>query len=132
MFIAGMILACAFVWVIAYKTFLSDNPEGWVGWVTLVVALALGVVCGFLLIKFVYVGAFVMAAWGGFALSLLLYNSVMYLGMNETGLWCFSIGMALVCGILALIFVDHILILATAMAGSFLVIEAVGIVAGSY
>jgi uncharacterized membrane protein HdeD (DUF308 family) len=47
-------------------------------------------------------------------------------------MWGFCIGVALLCGILALCFFDHILILATALIGAFLVFNGVGLVAGRY
>jgi hypothetical protein len=132
MFIAGMVLALALVWLIFYKTFLSENTDGWVGWVVMIGALVLGILVGCLFIKLVYLGAFILAAWGGFTLALILYNSFLYLAMDSTGLWIFAIVTALVCGALALFFVDHVLIVATAIAGSFLFIEGIGVVAGGY
>ena len=77
-------------------------------------------------------GAFILAAWGGFVLALLVYSSFLYLYFNIAGLYCFCGGVALFFGILAICFFDHIIINATALAGSYLFIEGIGVVAGHY
>lgn len=132
LFIAGMILAISLVWIIFYSTFLNENTKPWVGWVVLIGAVIFGLVIGCLMVKLVKLGAFILAAWGGYALGLLVYNAFLYKMNSNTGFWCFTVGMALVFGILALFFFDHILIHATALAGSFLVINGIGLVAGRY
>lgn len=73
-----------------------------------------------------------LAAWGGFALSLLLYNAFLYLFFSTGAFWGFTVAVTLVCGLMACFFFDLVLILATSMAGSFLVFEGVGIVGGGY
>lgn len=77
-------------------------------------------------------GAFALAGWGGFSAALLIYNAFLYHMNSEAGFWCFCIGVALVCGVLALFFFDHILIHATALAGAYLLINGIGLVAGHY
>lgn len=131
-FIAGVLLSVALVWVIFYSTFLTENTKQWVGWVVLAGSILLGLIIGCLFVKIVRLGAFVLAAWGGYCLGLLIYNSFLYFMKSQVGFWCFTIGVALICGLLALWFFEHILILATALAGSFLVINAIGLVAGRY
>jgi hypothetical protein len=131
-FIAGVLLSVSLIWIIFYSTFLNENSKGWVGWVVLAGAILFGLIIGCLLIKFVKIGAFVLAAWGGYALGLLLWNAFLYKTNSNGGLWGFTIGFALVFGVLALFFFDHILIHATAILGSFMVINGIGQVAGRY
>ena len=131
-FISGVLLSVCLIWIIFYSTFLNENSTGWVGWVVLVSAIILGLVIGCVLIKFVKIGAFILAAWGGYALGLLLWNAFLYKTNSNGGLWGFTIGFALVFGVLALFFFDHILIHATALLGSFMVINGIGQVAGRY
>jgi hypothetical protein len=131
-FIGGVLLSVSLIWIIFYSTFLSENSKGWVGWVVLVGAILFGLIIGCLLIKFIKIGAFILAAWGGYALGLLLWNAFLYKTNSTGGFWGFTIGFALVFGILALFFFDHILIHATALLGSFLVINGIGQVAGRY
>jgi hypothetical protein len=132
LFLAGLILSVSLVWLIFYSTFLSTNTKAWVGWVVLIGALLFGLIIGTIFVKIVKLGAFVLAAWGGFCLGLLVYNSFGYFMDSDVGFWLLTLGIALVCGILALCFFDHILIHATALAGSYLVINGIGLVAGRY
>lgn len=131
-FIAGVLLSVSLVWIIFYSTFLNENTKSWVGWVVLSSSILLGLIIGCLFVKVVKLGAFIVAAWGGYCLALLMYNSFMYFMHSNVGFWCWTIGVALICGLLALKFFDHILILSTALAGSFLAINGIGLVAGRY
>jgi Domain of unknown function (DUF4203) len=131
-FIAGVLLCVSLVWIIFYSTFLNENTKSWVGWVVLVGSVLLGLIVGCLFIKLIKLGAFVLAAWGGFTLALLIYNSFLYKMNSDVGFWCFCCGLALLMGILALFFFEHILIHSSALAGSFLVINGIGLVAGHY
>jgi hypothetical protein len=78
LFIVSCFAAFSIVMLISYSTFLSDNPKAWAGWVTLAVALGLGIVLGWLLLKFIRIGIFIVAAMGGYSVGLLLYNAFMY------------------------------------------------------
>lgn len=131
-FIVGVIMATSLIMLISYSTFLSDNDKTWVGWVVLAVAVLLGLLLGFLFIKFIKLGAFALAAWGGFSFALLIYNAFLYKMDSDAGFWCFTIGTAVVFGVLALCFFDHILIHATALLGSFMAVYGIGLVAGRY
>jgi hypothetical protein len=132
LFIAGMMLAIGVIMLLFYSTFLKNNTKVWVGWVVLAGSVILGLIVGCCLIKLSKIGAFVLAAWGGFSLALLIYNSFMYKMDSTAGFWCWTIGLALVCGILSLFFFDHILICSTALLGSFMAIYGIGLVAGHY
>ena len=131
-FITGMVFGVAILWFIFYKTVLKDSEKDWTGWVVCIGVLVLGFVLGCLFIKIVKLGVFLLAAWGGFVLGLLLYNSFFYLYCGNGGLWGISLGIGFVCGIVALKFCDHLLIISTAMIGSFLLVSGVGVVAGGY
>ena len=100
LFITGILIGMAATWLICYATFLYDNNEQWVFWVILTVSILIGLVIGFFLFKFPKVGAFFIAAWGGFSLALLLYNSFMYKIDIQIFFWCWICGLALISGIL--------------------------------
>lgn len=131
-FIVSTTAITALVLLIAYNTFLSDNSKAWVGWVTIGVAVVLGLLVGSLMISFIKLAIFIVSAWGGYAVGLLVYNAFMYKMNSQTGFWCFTLGMALVFGILSLCFWNHILIHATAISGSFMAVYGIGLVAGRY
>lgn len=132
LFFAGLLLSISLVWLIFYSTFLSSNTESWVGWVVLIGAILLGLLIGSCFVKIAKLGAFILAGWGGFSVSLLIYNALLYKMDSQVGFWCFTLGVALFFGVLALFFFDHILIHATAILGSFMAVYGIGLVAGHY
>lgn len=78
LFISGMLVAIFLVWLIFYSTFLSNNTKTWVGWVVLIGSILLGLLIGAIFVKIAKLGAFVLAAWGGFSVGLLIYNAFLY------------------------------------------------------
>lgn len=131
-FICGVLLVLVLAWAIFYTTFLSENTDGWVGWAVLGGSIFVGLLVGFIFIKIIKLGAFILAALGGFVLALLLYNTFLYIYFNQIALYCFCFGVALVMGVLAIFLFDHIIINTTALAGAYLFVEGIGCVAGRY
>ena len=131
-FISGIIATVCLVWLIFYSTFLSSSTKSWVGWVVLAVSIVVGLLVGFLFVKFIKVGVFVLSGFGGYTLGLLLYNAFLYKIDSQVGFWCITIGMGLITGVLALFLFEHVLIHATSFFGSYLFIYAIGLVAGRY
>lgn len=131
-FIAAILATVFVAMFIFYTTFLKTNTETWVGWAVLGGSVLGGLILGFILAKFVKVGAFVLAAWGGYAVGLLLYNSFLYKMNSDVGMWCVTIGIALLFGVLSVFLYDHILIHSTAILGSFMFVYGIGLVAGNY
>ena len=132
-FLSGVIITDFVVLIIFYTTFLDDQTETWIGWTVLAGSTVIGLLVGFILMKISKLGAFVLAGWGGFCLGLLIWNTFLYLTTTSNVLfWCFTIGCGVVIGILAMIFFDHIIILASAMAGAYMFTAGIGFVAGGY
>lgn len=78
LFIAGMVVAVSLIMLLFYTTFLKETTKVWVGWLVLACAIVIGGLFGYLMTRVVKLGAFVLAAWGGFSLSLLIYNAFAY------------------------------------------------------
>ena len=78
LFIAGILLGVALVWLICYSTFLSNTTKQWVFWLVLAISILIGIILGYVLFKLSKLGAFLLAAWGGYSLALLLYNAFLY------------------------------------------------------
>jgi hypothetical protein len=133
-FIAGALITIGVILLLFYGTFLKSTTESWVPWVVLACSLLVGLLVGFIVMKLSKsVGAFILAFIGGYVLGLLLWNTFLYLLTTSNALfYTFTFGTAVICGILALIFFDHLVILGSAMLGSFMVVAAIGIVAGGY
>lgn len=132
-FLTGLLLTIFIVLIIFYTTFLDSNTESWVGWVVIACSAIVGLIVGFIFMKISKLGAFVLAGWGGFCLGLLIWNSFLYLATTSNALfWCFTIACGLIVGILALVWFDHVIILTSAMAGSYVFVQGIGIVAGGF
>jgi len=78
LFIVGVLVSVSLVWLIFYSTFLKEDTKSWVGWVVLGCSFLLGLIIGCVLMKLAKLGAFLLAAWGGFSLALLIYNAFLY------------------------------------------------------
>jgi len=66
-------------------------------------------------------------------LGLLLWNTfIFYMSSSQALFWCFVLGLALIFGILALVFFDPIIISATALVGAYVFVYGIGIVAGGF
>ena len=102
------------------------------GWVTLTCSIMIGVMVGFILMKYEKFGGFCLAAWGGFSTGLLMYNAFLYKIESQVALWSFAVALGVLYAVLLIFFFDHILIHATAMIGSFFFIFGIGLVAGHY
>jgi len=131
-YIVSVSIVSSLILVIAYNTFLLNNSKSWVGWLVIAIAIIAGLAAGCCVRRLIKLALFVVAAWGGYAFALLIYNAFMYKMNNEAGFWSFTIGVALVCGALSLCFFDHILIHSTAFLGSYMAIFGIGLVAGRY
>lgn len=132
-FIAGTLITIFIILLIFYSTFLKSTTESWVPWVVIAGALLLGLLVGFIVMKVSILGAFILAFIGGYCGALLIWNTFLYLLTTSNALfYSFTFGIGFICGILALIFFDHAVILASALAGSFMVIAGIGLVAGGY
>ena len=134
LFILGIFIATLVIMYIFYSTFLKKDTETWIAWSVLGGSILVGLLLGFVFQKFAKVGAFALAAWGGFTLGLILYNSFMYkaIGGSLAGYWCWQVGISLVVGLLAFFLYDHIMILSTSLFGSFVFCYGIGLVAGHY
>ena len=131
-FIVGVLTAAFLVIFIFYTTFLKSSTETWVGWAVLGGAVIAGLILGFILSRFIKVGAFFLAGWGGYVVGLLVYNSFLYKMDSTTGFYAVCFGFALVFGVLAVFLYDHIIIISTTLLGSFMFVYGIGLVAGHY
>ena len=78
-FLSGLFLTLVAIMIVFYLLFFDSNRKSYVGWIVLAVGFVAGIVIGFLLVKFIKVGAFIFAAWGGLTLGLILWNTFIYL-----------------------------------------------------
>jgi hypothetical protein len=127
------VITVSFVFIlISYSTFASDDSEWWVGLLVLTFSIIVGLAIGYLFNKYQKIGKFFLGAWGGFSLGILLYNAVAYLLESQIALWCFAVGIGVLSGVLIVYFDDEIIILATAIIGSLIIIMGIGLVVGGF
>ena len=119
--IAGMVLA--------YSAFLYKSQEQWVGWVTLAVCILIGAGVGFIMLKLLRFGIFLIAGFGGFCLGLVIWDAFLYFVQSQVVMWISLIAFALLCGLIALKIEETVLILATSFTGAYLMFRGIGMVA---
>mmetsp|Transcript_40491 Transcript_40491/g.56261 ORF Transcript_40491/g.56261 Transcript_40491/m.56261 type:complete len:239 (+) Transcript_40491:142-858(+) len=119
LFMVGFFLG----YVVAYDLLL-DETGLWILWVVLI-SIAAGFVAGILTKIFWKAAVFCAGAIGGFLLASMIQSSTSD-GLIDPiwALWLFLGGLALICGILAVIFIRPAIICLTAFCGAF------GIIAG--
>ncbi|MDR3549273.1 MAG: DUF4203 domain-containing protein [Candidatus Pacebacteria bacterium] len=61
-----------------YTYVIPDNPEEWVNWLTLAILVSVGVGLGYLSLRILKAGIFLVGALGGVILGLMLYSTVIY------------------------------------------------------
>lgn len=131
-FIVGAIIVSGLILMIFYSTFLSDNTASWLTWLIVSLSIAVGLVCGFLLMKVEKIGGALLAGWGGFILGVVLNETVFYLASSAVLFWCINIGFAVVFGLLGFFFFNQAVMLATSFIGAYMTMRGIGIMAGGF
>ena len=78
------------------------------------------------------VAAVVLGAWAGYCLGMTINTSVLYLAEQDVLFWCVNLGLALICGMLAILFFDPGVIVATSFVGAYLMMRGIGLMAGGF
>lgn len=93
---------------------------------------AVGVIVGVLLAACVKVGAALLAAWGGFALGIILNAAVMFHFEYSWVFWTTNVVCMVVCALLTFKLFDHAMIFTTSILGSYLLVRGVSCYLGHY
>lgn len=91
-----------------------------------------GIIVGLLLAYCVKVGAAVLAAWGGFALGLLLNTTIMYRFEYVWIFWTTNGVCMVVCAVLSFYTFEKVMIITTSLLGSYGLVRGVSCYAGHY
>jgi len=92
----------------------------------------IGCIVGALLAYCVKVGAAILAAWGGFALGLILNTAVMFHFEYVWVFWTTNIVCMVICAALTFKVFDHAMIITTSALGSYALVRGVSCYAGHY
>ncbi len=120
--------------LILFTVFFSRDTLAWIEWFTFIGCLLVGCLVGLILAKLSKLGVAVLAGWGGFCLSLILYNAFIYKLDNHKSLvfWSFCIIFAVGFGLLTLFIFDHIIIISSSIIGAYAVMRGISMYAGGF
>jgi hypothetical protein len=131
-FISGLCFTTYVLMMCWYAWFFTAQTAYWVGWCMLGVSGLVGLIVGFLLAKFMRVGAAVLAGFGGYCLGMFINTMVVYLASNEGLFWTVAIGMAVVCAVIGFFAFNHAIILSTSFLGGYLFGLGLSLYCGGY
>eukprot|EP00331_Platyophrya_macrostoma_P030491 CAMPEP_0176448190 /NCGR_PEP_ID=MMETSP0127-20121128/25603_1 /TAXON_ID=938130 /ORGANISM="Platyophrya macrostoma, Strain WH" /LENGTH=409 /DNA_ID=CAMNT_0017835027 /DNA_START=36 /DNA_END=1265 /DNA_ORIENTATION=+ len=130
LFLIGFVITTLFFLFILFTFALGINPTVGAQWGCLAGSLVLGILAGILAVKLEKVGVFLLGAWLGTSGSFLLYSLILsHFNAGRVVLIIFSVVLALITGILALLIFEHVVIIATAFTGAYLVIRGASLFA---
>lgn len=121
--------------IFAYLVIIPSEAAVWVGWVVLVVAIALGVGAGFLVAKLISVGVFILGFWLGAAIGTLLYNLALHKISDEGSsiiLWATIAILGIIAGVIAIRVMEPAIMISTAFVGAYAFVRGISLFAGHY
>jgi hypothetical protein len=132
LFIIGTLSTMAVILFLFYVLILPNNVKDWAGWVILACSAILGLIVGFFAAKLVRIGAFVLGAWAGAGVGLLLSNMAFYKIDSVAVLWVMIVLLGLIVGCLSFVFFNPIVIFSTSIIGGYMLMRGLSLVAGGY
>ena len=131
-FLAGLlttVFVSCFIYYSVYLNTESDASDFW--WFLGGGALA-GIFVGLLLAWQYKLGAAILAGWGGATGGLILYSSVIYRAEMEWLFWTTVILCAVCAALVACILLDEVVIITTALLGSYALVRGIACFCGHY
>ncbi len=75
LFIVGFILSFVIVMALIFALLIKQDSPEWASWVTVGVSACVGLACGYLAVKFEKTGLFMIGAWLGSIIGLMVYQA---------------------------------------------------------
>lgn len=116
--------------LIFYGLFLSTNNTTWVFWVMFVVCAILGIIAGFLGVKFPRVGTGFLTGLTGFFVAILLMQTFQL--RNNIAFWIIASASFVLPFGFAFIMSNYIIIISTAILGGYFTIRGISAFAGNF
>lgn len=133
LFIVGLLSSCVLSLLFCYAVYSSSADDlKSTFWYFLGGGAVAGLLVGYLLARFVKVGAAVLAGWGGFCLGIVINEAFLSKFELVWLFWVSTVVCAIVAAGLTFKIFDHTVILATAFMGSYFMIRGVSCYAGHY
>lgn len=129
---AGMLGTIVLVLLFFYTIWFNNSKEVTTFWYFFAGATVAGAIVGFLLAKFVKVGAAVLGGLGGFFAGLILNEAVLAQFKVEWLFWVSIVACIIAGAVLTFFVFDHVVILSTVSIGSYGLVRGVSMYAGHY
>ncbi len=123
------IVVSLFIFYACFLTALEITP---VFWYFLGGGIGGGLVVGILMAKYVKVGAAILGGWGGFALGLILNESILWHFELSWLFWTANIGCIVVAAVFTYKIFEPAVIVSTSVVGSYFLIRGVSCYVGHY
>lgn len=131
-FLIIMIFESAFG-MLNYVDPTKDGGSLFVTILAFLIAIALGIIAGIVLNRYLMVGLCIMAGVGGYLAGMVIYNTIISIfTQSAIALACMTFGLGAVTAGLAFLFKDHIVIFTTALIGSYITIRGISMFAGGF
>jgi len=131
-YVTGIILTVSCIWLIFYTTFMQNNTQDALGWVILMSSIVLGVCLGYTFSQYTKMGNFALGFLSGFCIGLMIFISIVFMATTYWALWCLTVGLGLISGVLTFFLPDLMKIHSTAFFGAFFLINGIGMFAGRF
>jgi hypothetical protein len=129
-FLVGSFISATLLLLLYYSQFVTaDTKIGWI-WTVSVVCILLGLVGGYILYKLQRIAGAILAAWGGFMISMLIAST--FLKNSSIAFWLFNFIIALVCAVVSYFAYYHTVIISTGFIGSYLLVRGVSLFTGGF
>jgi len=133
LFIAGLLSCCVAALLFCYAIYASSIDDfASTFYYFLGGGFIAGLLVGYLLARFIHVGAAVLAGWGGFCLGLILNQAFLFRFEYKWVFWTANVVCILVCAALTFKLFDETIIVATALSGAYFMVRGVSCYAGHY
>ena len=129
---AGFLTTVALSCFIYYSVYLEDESDLADFWFFLGGGALAGIIVGLVMCMCVRFGAAILAGWGGVCGAMILYSSCIYKAELEWLFWFTIVTCALIAAIAAFIFMDEVVIVATALLGAYCLVRGTACYAGHY
>lgn len=115
-----------------YTIFFDDDQEVSNFFIVFGCSLLAGIIFGIILAKYIKIGAAILGAWGGFAVALILNETLIYRVGAEWLFWVTIIICSALAAFLTFRVFDHAMIITTALLGAYLMMRGISLYAGHY
>lgn len=120
--------------LMVFTIFFSRNSSPTNEWIVFAVCAGVGICLGLMLALFFKFGIFIVGAWGGFCIGMIMYNAFMY-KLDHNGnlfFWVTTLTLAIICGLIAIKLFNHTLILGTSVVGAYALVRGLSMFIGGF